>query len=53
MERTMEKMFTFINAGMSGTPSDIGVVRYNRDVIDRLPEGSDHPDVLFIEFAGK
>lgn len=41
----------FINAGMSGTPSDIGVVRYNRDVIDRLPEGSDHPDVLFIEFA--
>lgn len=41
----------FINAGMSGTPSDIGVVRYNRDVIDRLPEGSDHPDVLFVEFA--
>lgn len=41
----------FINAGMSGTPSDIGIVRYNRDVIDRLPEGSDHPDVLFIEFA--
>ena len=41
----------FINAGMSGTPSDIGVVRYNRDVIDRLPEGNDHPDVLFIEFA--
>lgn len=41
----------FINAGMSGTPSDIGVVRYNRDVIDRLPEGQDHPDILFIEFA--
>ena len=41
----------FINAGMSGTPSDIGIVRYNRDVIERLPEGSDHPDVLFIEFA--
>ena len=41
----------FINAGMSGTPSDIGVVRYNRDVINRLPEGCDHPDVLFIEFA--
>lgn len=41
----------FINAGMSGTPSDIGVVRYNRDVIERLPEGSDHPDILFIEFA--
>ncbi|MGN1206159.1 MAG: carbohydrate binding domain-containing protein [Eubacterium sp.] len=41
----------FINAGMSGTPSDIGIVRYNRDVIERLPEGSDHPDILFIEFA--
>ena len=41
----------FINAGMSGTPSDIGVVRYNRDVIERLPEGSDHPDILFIEFT--
>lgn len=40
----------FINAGMSGTPSDLGVVRYNRDVINRLPAG-DHPDVLFIEFA--
>ncbi len=41
----------FINAGMSGTPSNLGVVRYNRDVIGRLPEGSSHPDVLFIEFA--
>lgn len=41
----------FINAGMHGTPSDIGVVRYQRDVIDRLPEGSDHADILFIEFA--
>ena len=41
----------FINAGMSGTPSDIGVVRYQRDVINRLPEGSDHADILFIEFA--
>lgn len=40
----------FINAGMSGTPSDLGVVRYNRDVINRLPVG-DHPDILFIEFA--
>lgn len=40
----------FINAGMSGTPSDLGVVRYDRDVIRRLPTG-DHPDILFIEFA--
>lgn len=41
----------FINAGMSGTPSDIGIIRYKRDVIDRLPKGSSHPDILFIEFA--
>ncbi len=41
----------FINAGMSGTSSDIGIIRYRRDVIDRLPEGSSHPDILFIEFA--
>ena len=41
----------FINAGMSGTSSDIGIIRYGRDVVSRLPEGSDHPDILFIEFA--
>ncbi len=41
----------FINAGMSGTPSDIGIIRYGRDVVDRLPKGSNHPDILFIEFA--
>lgn len=41
----------FINAGMSGTPSDIGVIRYQRDVLDRLPSGSTHPDILFVEFA--
>lgn len=41
----------FINAGMSGTSSDIGIIRYKRDVVDRLPEGSSYPDILFIEFA--
>ena len=41
----------FINAGMSGTSSDIGIIRYRRDVVGRLPEGSSHPDVLFVEFA--
>lgn len=41
----------FINAGMSGTSSDIGIIRYRRDVVGRLPEGSSYPDILFIEFA--
>lgn len=41
----------FINAGMSGTPSDVGIIRYERDVLGRLPQGSSQPDILFIEFA--
>ena len=39
----------FINAGMSGTPSALGVIRYERDVVERN-EGK-APDILFIEFA--
>lgn len=38
----------FINAGMSGTPSDIGIIRYQRDVVSRLPKGSSHPDILLL-----
>ncbi len=41
----------FINAGMSGTPSDVGIIRYERDVINRLPQGTNQPDILFVEFA--
>ncbi len=41
----------FINAGMSGTSSDMGIIRYRRDVVERLPEGSSYPDILFVEFA--
>jgi len=38
----------FVNAGMSGTPSTLGMIRYERDVV--APIGRD-PDVLFVEFA--
>lgn len=38
----------FVNAGMSGTPSSLGIVRYERDVVDKLGKA---PDILFIEFA--
>jgi lysophospholipase L1-like esterase len=38
----------FINAGMAGTPSSLGMVRYNRDVVDRSQSA---PDIVFIEFA--
>lgn len=40
----------FVNAGMSGTPSSLGIVRYDRDVLGQMTTG-DHPDILFIEFA--
>lgn len=43
----------FVNAGMSGTPSSIGIIRYDRDVIGQMEYGGfgERPDILFIEFA--
>lgn len=38
----------FINAGMGGTPSALGVIRYERDVTSN---GQVKPDIVFIEFA--
>ncbi len=40
----------FINAGMSGTPSSLGIIRYQRDVLDQMEYG-EYPDILFIDFA--
>lgn len=40
----------FINAGMSGTPSNLGVIRYQRDILDQMKYG-EVPDILFIDFA--
>ena len=40
--------FHFVNAGLSGTPSTLGIIRYQKDVVDLL--GAD-PDILIIEFA--
>jgi hypothetical protein len=39
----------FINAGMSGTPSSLGIVRYERDIIN-MNDGKP-ADILFIDFA--
>lgn len=36
---------TAINAGLSGTPSNLGVLRLQRDVLDH------EPDIVFVEFA--
>lgn len=39
----------FINAGMSGTPSSLGLVRYDRDVIAQ--NNGKPADILFIDYA--
>lgn len=38
----------FIKAGVGGTPSQLGVIRYERDV---LRNGTVEPDIVIIEFA--
>lgn len=38
----------FVKAGLGGTPSELGLVRYDKDV---LRDGTVEPDVLIIEFA--
>lgn len=38
----------YVNAGMAGTPSTLGMIRYDRDILGPS-EGA--PDILFIEFA--
>ena len=46
-ERFPTSKMNYVNAGMSGTPSIIGLIRCERDVI--APYGN--PDIVFIEFA--
>lgn len=38
----------YLNAGMSGTPSTLGMIRYERDVTAKLGK---LPDIVFVEFA--
>ena len=42
-----------VNAGVGGTPSPFGWMRYRREVIDRVPETDPDglPDVVVIEFS--
>lgn len=39
---------TYINAGLSGTGSSLGVMRYDRDVVEAA---GCRPDIVFLEFA--
>lgn len=38
----------FVKAGVGGTPSELGVIRYDRDI---LRDGTVTPDIVIVEFA--
>jgi hypothetical protein len=42
------KKMHYVNAGMSGTPSSLGIMRYQRDVLEAAETA---PDIVVIEFA--
>lgn len=46
--RGMDENIHYVKAGVGGTPSELGMIRYERDV---LREGSAVPDVVVVEFA--
>ena len=42
-----------VNAGVGGTPSTFGYMRFRRDILERIPETDPdgYPDLVIIEFA--
>jgi len=38
----------YVKAGVGGTPSELGIIRYERDI---LKDGSVEPDIVIVEFA--
>lgn len=42
------KNINFVNAGLGGTPSSLGVIRFQRDIVEEL--GAE-PDLFILEFA--
>lgn len=45
---TKEENVTYIKAGVGGTPSELGMIRFERDV---LHDGKEMPDLVVVEFA--
>lgn len=41
----------FVNAGVGGTPSTFGLMRYDRDVVSRVKDTDGLPDVVIVEYA--
>ena len=48
MGKTTEENIHYIKAGVGGTPSEFGMLRYERDV---LRDGTVEPDIVVVEFA--
>lgn len=46
--RGLDDNVKYIKAGVGGTPSELGMLRYDRDILGECTEG---PDVVVIEFA--
>ena len=44
---------SFVNAGVGGTPSPFGYMRYQREIVDRVPakDADGLPDVVIIEYS--
>jgi hypothetical protein len=41
----------FINAGVGGTPSTFGIMRYERDIVDNTTDPDGLPDIVIVEYA--
>lgn len=41
----------FVNAGVGGTPSTFGLMRYQRDIVDRVKDFDGLPDLVIVEFS--
>lgn len=41
----------FVNAGVGGTPSTFGLMRYQRDIVDRVKDADGLPDLVIVEFS--
>ncbi|MCQ2520698.1 MAG: SGNH/GDSL hydrolase family protein, partial [Lachnospiraceae bacterium] len=46
--KSTDENIHYVKAGVGGTPSELGMIRYERDVLDN---GKIEPDVVVIEFA--
>lgn len=46
--KSVDENIHFIKAGVGGTPSELGMIRYERDV---LRDGKVTPDIVVVEFA--